>query len=238
MQIPRKKNNIKFTLILFVILNLILCRSKPEIKPKKIESSSSIVFQLNQPVTIGRMKILIDKAWLIKFDEKKKATSELEILEANFISKERIYYLNIEPGEYSIVGAYQYTPPGKYTVKRNKWYILDKSSLELTRFKVEPFQNLILGELALDYSQVKLGEDKQMDLVAEKICSNFADIQKKDIWDHIVDYIIGGFGAAVNEASYYKVSTFNDSPEKKEEIRKEVKLDFEKTEWSEIPISK
>ena len=238
MQNHGKKSNKKFILILLVILNLILCRTKPEIKPTKKDSSSSIVFQIRVPVTIGSMKILVDKAWLIKFDKEKKEISELEILETNFTSKERIYYLNIEPGEYGILGVFRHIPAGKYSIRRKIWYLFDKNSLQLTKFRVEPFQNLVLGELVLDFSQIRFGEDYQMDLIAEKICPSFADIQKKDIWNHIVDNIFGGFGGTVNEASYYKVLTFNVSPEKKEEISKEARLDLEKTEWSKIPITK
>ncbi|MDX1959051.1 MAG: hypothetical protein SFU98_10790 [Leptospiraceae bacterium] len=220
---------VRFSLV-FLLLFLSACRSKPEVMPSDVKQSSAIVIQISDPMTNTNF-------WLLKLDPKKKKYSELQMFQSNFLSGKRMYLLNIEPGDYVLVGSYRYKKSNGQDGDGNVRYyhILDRESVEKTKFTVKPNQTYIVGEFSLDEKIQRVGADPEIDDIGEKVYPGFKDSLTKKI---VLGIGFAILGIDLSLPAFVKVSDWNEKEELKAEIEKEVKLDFERTDWETIPIVK
>lgn len=219
---------------LAITLTLFNCRSKPDILPNYPNKSSAIVFEMGVP------KLLFgdtgaEKVWLVKLDKKKKI-NELNLLETNFQSQSRLYYLNIEPGEYAFVGAHIHQKGNQNQPEVNFYHIFDRINLEKSKFTVKPNQILVLGKFRIEFNGTPIGQDPDMDDVGESIIGSFKTNLGIKIAAAIASSLLGG--SSSNSSGYSGFKEIVQTPEIKAEIEKESKLDLEGTEWYVIPIAK
>ncbi|PJZ44944.1 hypothetical protein [Leptospira brenneri] len=220
---------------LSIVIVLFNCRSKPDILPNYPNKSSAIVFELGVPqILFGDYGA--EKVWLVKFDKSKEKISELKLLETNFRSRSRLYYLNIEPGEYAFVGAHIYQKGNQNQPEANFYHVFDRSNLEKSKFTVKPNQILVLGKYRIDFNGSPLDQDQDMDTVGESIIGSFKTSLGIKIAGAVASALLGG--GAPDSSGYSGFKEIVQTPEIKDEIEKESKLDLEGTEWFLIPVSK
>lgn len=220
---------------LTIVMVLFNCRSKPDILPNYPNKSSAIVFELGVP------KLLFgdagaEKVWLVKLDKTKKKISELKLIENNFKSQSRLYYLNIEPGEYAFVGAHIHQQGNQNQPEANFYHVFDRNNLEKSKFTVKPNQVLVLGKYRIDFNGTPLEQDPDMDNVGESIVGSFKTSLGLKIAGAVASALLGG--SAPDSSGYSGFKEIVQTPEIKDEIEKESKLDLEGTEWFVIPTVK
>ncbi|TGL87186.1 hypothetical protein EHQ68_11555 [Leptospira congkakensis] len=220
---------------LAITITLFNCRSKPDILPNYPNKSSAIVFELGVPkLFFGDAGA--EKVWLVKLEKGKNKISELKLLETNFRSRSRLYYLNIEPGEYAFVGAHIYQKGNQNQPEANFYHVFDRINLEKSKFTVKPNQILVLGKYRIEFNGTPLEQDPDMDNVGESIVGNFKTGIGIKIAAAVATALLGG--GSPDSSGYSGFTEIVQTPEMKAEIEKESKLDLEGTEWFVIPIAK
>ncbi|GEM_PF-2227716 len=224
-------------LILLIIVNFYFCRSKPEIKPTSLKDSSSIVMEIATkiPLSLFGADATMSKFWLVKNDPKKKKLSELNLIESNYRSGRRVYFLNIEPGEYSLVGAYEFRKGANNAPDANYYYILNRESIKKSIFKVVPNQTLIVGRNNIEYKPQDIGVDEDNDELGMRIFPGFKDSLGKKIGLGIATALLGG---SITTGGYTNLIETLKTKEIQSEIEKEVLEDFNETDWIKFPIVK
>ncbi|TGL54050.1 hypothetical protein EHQ59_07595 [Leptospira kemamanensis] len=220
---------------LALAVTLFNCRSKPEILPNYPNKSSAIVFEMGIPkLLFGDQSA--QRVWLVKLDKTKKKISELQLMESNFASQTRLYYLNIEPGEYAFVGAHIHQKGNQNQPEANFYHVFDRANLEKSKFTVKPNQVLVLGKYRIAYNGTPLEQDPDMDNVGESIVGSFKTSLGIKVAGAIASALLGG--GVPDTSGYSGFQEIVQTPELKAEIEKETKLDLEGTEWFTIPIAK
>lgn len=216
-------------MILFAASN---CRSKPDIKPTQASKSSAVVFEVKHKMPFQMFgNPSFSEIWIIKVDEKAKSYANMELIKVNYVSGSRFYLLNIVPGQYVVAAGKRFQKGGDAQPETNYWIVFDKPSMDKSKFTVRPGELANLGEFTIDASTVPPDQDPALLQIGEKIYPGFGDSLTKKMISAIGVALLGG---TVNVPSIGLVSEHNKSPEKIEAIKKEVKEDFEETEWSSL----
>ncbi|HMV44843.1 MAG TPA: hypothetical protein PK079_21335 [Leptospiraceae bacterium] len=164
----------------------------------------------------------------MKLEKSSKSYSDLNCIEANYKSNKRFYFLNIEPGQYTIVaGKFGYYRTQSKSPRYNFSMVFDKESREKMKFTVKESELINLGEFLMDESAVSFDQDPDLGRIGEKIFPGF----KNNFGKNVQMTMTPGLYQALELPAIGKTFNHDNRPEKLEEIRNEVKEDFSGTEW-------